>query len=116
VTDTDAVAGLIVDAWSRIACDTSELDDDAPWLRDPGGRDWLQVRLVEWHRADSGAAVVHLLQQSLPLPAAGLCVRDRTEKAIKCEWLLPWSSGFQWPLIASLKPRRPTTGTSHISN
>jgi hypothetical protein len=76
VTDTDAVAGLIVDAWSRIACDTSELDDDAPWLRDPGGRDWLQVRLVEWRRADSGAAVVHLLQQSLPLPAAGLCVRD----------------------------------------
>ena len=76
MTDTDAVAGLIGEAWSRIASDTSELDDDAPWLHDPGGRDWLQVRLVEWHRADSGAAVVHLLQQSLPLPVAGLCVRD----------------------------------------
>ena len=75
-TDAVAVAGLIVEAWSRIASDTSDRDDDAPWLHDPGGRDWLQVRLVEWHRADSGAAVVHLLQQSLPLPVAGLCVRD----------------------------------------
>jgi hypothetical protein len=63
-------------AWVRIASDTAELDEDAPWRAGPGGRDWLQLWLTEWHRADIGAAVVHLLPEGLPLPVAGLCARE----------------------------------------
>jgi hypothetical protein len=73
---SDTVAAAIAAAWVRIASDTAELDEDAPWLAEPGGRDWLQLRLTEWHRADVGAAVVHLLPQQLPLPTAGLCARE----------------------------------------
>ncbi len=76
MTDAEDVAATIAAAWVRIASDTAELDQDAPWLADPGGRDWLQLRLTEWHRADIGAAVVHLLPQRVPLPVASLCVRD----------------------------------------
>ena len=75
MTDTDAVAAQITAAWARLAADTTALDD-APDLDPPGGRDWLYLRLTEWHRADIGATVVHLLPQRLPLPTAGLCARD----------------------------------------
>ena len=71
----DTAADQIVGAWARLAADTTALDG-APDLRAPGGGDWARVLLVERFRAGIGAAVVGILQKSLPLTVAGLCVRD----------------------------------------
>jgi hypothetical protein len=70
-----AIADQIVEVWAALAADTSALRDSPP-LDQPGGRDWAALLLVERFRVGIGAAVVGILQQSLPLTVAGLCVRD----------------------------------------
>jgi hypothetical protein len=90
MTDAEDVAATIAAAWVRIAADTTELDEDSPWLADPGGRDWLYLRLTEWHRADIGAAVVHLLPQGVSLPVAGLCARDIVRACNEAYGVIAW--------------------------
>ncbi len=75
MTDTAAVAGLIVEAWSYVASDTVALRDPLP-LDQAGARDWAAVLLTERFRAGIGGAVLVILERTLSLPVAGLCVRD----------------------------------------
>lgn len=72
---TEPIVDQLVVRWAALAADTSALRG-APPLDQPGGRDWLQVRLMEAFRAGIGAEVSEILERTLPLPVAGLCVRD----------------------------------------
>jgi len=76
-TDADAIADEIVELWVYFAIHTCT--HAQPPLDQPGGRDWLQIRLVEEFRGGLVIVVVNTLESpdaSLPLTVAVLCVRD----------------------------------------
>ena len=75
--DANAIAGEIVELWVYFALHTCT--HAQPPLDQPGGRGWLQIRLVEEFRGRLVIVVVNTLEPpdaSLPLTVAALCVRD----------------------------------------
>lgn len=79
MTDTAAVvaAAKIVELWGYFAIKTCVYS--RPPLEYPGGRDWLQITLVEEFRGRIGGVVVGTLEspdEPLPLTVACLCVHD----------------------------------------
>jgi hypothetical protein len=75
MTDTVAVAEKIVELWAYFAVKTCVYS--RPPLDHPGGRDWLQITLVEEFRGRIGGVVVDTLESPdvpLPLTVACLCV------------------------------------------